>query len=1009
MADDLEKAIIQAYDPMISQQNRASALAYLSQVSASSGGWRTFAEKLFATSDVQVALVCLTALGDVVLHWYLALTAEEHVEFKGALFSYMQSIVGPQTPEAIETRLAVVVVYLFKQDFPQEWPGFFSDLAAACLTTPAGLTASKENPMQLEDASSLPSVDGVRMWLRVLHVIHEEVVSVEVNRSVTDAAHGSLLKDAMRDFAIVDLVETWYSLLVCFHESHRDTVNTTLQVMAPYVDWIDIGLIVNDRFLPILFKLATIPDYAAKTIQIFIGLLDKGMDRDPRQKLELMQTLQLPRILAQVQPSDEDGMEMTARLVNSMGVEILECYKFLGDQIAQDAELNKLITELLHCALENLFKYFNDDYDETSRSVMDFAKQYLQFMRKVKKMNGGVLSPDMLEQVKILIQIYHKKMRYDESYDFNDMDGDEDDFEEFRRNLGEQFKTLTKMEPELAYEYVSNLVSQLGALQDPLDMEVIIRCLWLIGEGVSVDAHHPGSPSSHIIEMMRILIDSKIFNYEEPRVLVSQFFECVTRYSKLFSVVPELITPLLHLWMGKHGVLHPHTPTRARRCVGFTQFVKNLKAPLQDYLMDIVQHLQDFATLRPDSFEHISAEEQLELLECFGVLVGFDRADEAKHKNYLDHLIMPLVENLSNIIEQKQYLNDQPHNQYYTNWTNWLIRGIGTFSKGFPLPIVSGPGGIRRPDTAAPATEAMVFFARVFDIVMQTLGVLGTNNVIRSACVFYYQRMAVCLSSSYLLPFLPVITDRLLSPLTVGNMNEYMMLLTKMIGTYGSEIAEVLSSQLSSVVSKVLELLAHGEATVTPQSDEERDLNDLKHNYFALLSVIGTTHLSNVFVSEANFGNLQVILDSVLQGCGALGDPISQKHAFLVLTCMVKEWLGEGQGPNPNLPEGFVDTFVTWLYTHAVPAAFEVPFSVRFNLEDAKSSEALQEMAQFERAVFNAVGASFEQYLTSQLPSTSLQCSPDVVAQYLDGLKSGSTAKQWKKFKSEFILYHRKL
>lgn len=71
MADDLEKAIIQAYDPMISQQNRASALAYLSQVSASSGGWRTFAEKLFATSDVQVALVCLTALGDVVLHWYV--------------------------------------------------------------------------------------------------------------------------------------------------------------------------------------------------------------------------------------------------------------------------------------------------------------------------------------------------------------------------------------------------------------------------------------------------------------------------------------------------------------------------------------------------------------------------------------------------------------------------------------------------------------------------------------------------------------------------------------------------------------------------------------------------------------------------------------------------------------------------------------------------------------------------------------------------------------------------
>jgi exportin-T len=611
-------------------------------------------------------------------------------------------------------------------DFPQDWPGFFSDLAAATLTTPSGLTASKDNPMNLEDISTMPSPDGVRLWLTILHVIHEEVVSSDVNRSATDAAHASILKDAMRDISNVDIVETWYNLLVCFHENHRDTVNSTLQVMVPYIDWIDIGLIINDRFLPILFKLATMPDYAAKAMEVFIALLDKGMDRDPRAKLELMQTLQLPRILSQLQAGDDETMEMAALLVNSMGVEILDCYKIIGDSIATDSDLNKLAGELLHCALENLFKYFNDDVDDTSRAVVNFAKQYLQFMRKIRKMNGGVFGADMLEQLRILIQIYHKKMRYDESYDFDDMDGEEDEFEEFRRTLGDQFRSVTKMEPELVFEYVGSLISNISVMNDPLDMEVSLRCMWLMGEGL-IDSNSATGPAPFFIDLFRTLLDSKIFTYEEPRVLVSQFFECVTRYSKLFANVPDLMTPLLTLWMGKHGVLHPHPPTRAHRCIGFTQFVKNLKAPLQGYLMDIVSHLQDFATLKPDSFAHISLDEQLELLESFGVLVGFDRFDNAKHKQYLDLLVLPLVENLAQIIEQKLYLNDQPHNQYHTNWVNCLIRGIGSFSKGFPLPIVT-VNGIRRPDTSAVATEAMNFFARVFDIVMQTLGLLGNNR-----------------------------------------------------------------------------------------------------------------------------------------------------------------------------------------------------------------------------------------------------------------------------------------
>lgn len=235
------------------------------------------------------------------------------------------------------------------------------------------------------------------------------------------------------------------------------------------------------------------------------------------------------------------------------------------------------------------------------------------------------------------------------------------------------------------------------------------------------------------------------------------------------------------------------------------------------------------------------------------------------------------------------------------------------------------------------------------------------------------------------------------------------MLLIKMITTYGVEIGENLNGTLGTIIAKVHELIGVVEASLTPQSDEERELAELRRQYICMIGTVVNAHLLEVFVSETNFGMLQTILDDLMQGCLAYADPAAQRFAFSAVSGMAKSWLGEGQGPPATLPEGFADSFLTWLYQFPVVAAFEVPFNPRFNLTDAKSSEALLEMAGLERVCLTALGPQFEQYLASQLPLTSLGCTPDVVAQYLEGLKSGSPPKQWKKFKSEFISYHRNL
>lgn len=83
MADDFEKAIQTAYGPTSSQQARTSALLYLNQLSESATGWRTFVEKLFGTGDIHTALVCLSLLGDVVLHRYAAFFAQFYLALAG--------------------------------------------------------------------------------------------------------------------------------------------------------------------------------------------------------------------------------------------------------------------------------------------------------------------------------------------------------------------------------------------------------------------------------------------------------------------------------------------------------------------------------------------------------------------------------------------------------------------------------------------------------------------------------------------------------------------------------------------------------------------------------------------------------------------------------------------------------------------------------------------------------------------------------------------------------------
>lgn len=64
------------------------------------------------------------------------------------------------------------------------------------------------------------------------------------------------LKDAMRETCLTDLAEAWYNLLRAYQSANPDLAAAVLNTVERYVSWIDVGLVVNERYMHSLYQTA---------------------------------------------------------------------------------------------------------------------------------------------------------------------------------------------------------------------------------------------------------------------------------------------------------------------------------------------------------------------------------------------------------------------------------------------------------------------------------------------------------------------------------------------------------------------------------------------------------------------------------------------------------------------------------------------------------------------------------------------------------------------------------
>ena len=503
---DLSRAVLCSLDPHVDPAVKQQAFNYCEQIKASDDGWRICLDGFCGDSfndpsEAPVKFFCLQVVEEFIRTRYLMTSVENKQLLRARLGDWMIKTLPNQTQKEagfLRNKFAQILTLLAKQEYPNGWPSFFTELMAT---------------LNYGNAS-------IDLYLRVLLAVDGEVVAREISRSAEDASRNTLFKDAMREQCLPQLVESWYSILVNYSSSDPSLVNSCLAVVSLYTDWIDVDLIVNERFISLFFQFINARAFRENTCSCFIAIIGKGMDSMSKVKL-IQQLNMIPLILSMsesvvgvltekskralyssisnlldessgkaagrngnelvglktsvvngiivVAPGEEDedddeneedtnfSLKLT-KLVATTGVFLTTCFtKIVKGESGNIAtpELLGEVERMIESCLQSLHILFRVEDDEIVTELIPFALSYVNIL-KLKVENG--LMDGQRGQLERLLHAVCMKMRYDDSYDFEKEDEEEFLFQEVRKDLKQVFDNIALVCPELVLNYVQTVV-----------------------------------------------------------------------------------------------------------------------------------------------------------------------------------------------------------------------------------------------------------------------------------------------------------------------------------------------------------------------------------------------------------------------------------------------------------------------------------------------------------------------------------------------------------------------
>ncbi|ORZ35947.1 armadillo-type protein [Catenaria anguillulae PL171] len=1032
---------------LVDQQTHHQANQYLDQLRSQPNAWQL--------------CLSLAAAEDMVRNPYLVFYALQSLELllpsldtaavlasavRPAVWALLRrSLSTPGTEPFLRNKIAQLVTLLFARLWPAEWPEFWDQV---WMLLPKLDPATGAFAAGVDLNAARPAVD---FFLRLTHAIDQEIVNVLIHREANEVSHNQILKDHMREGTVQQLVQLWYTIAHAYAHDEQVVVQC-LKNASLYISWIDVSLIVNDRWLPLILRHLNETEHAARlaALECLSEIVSKGMK--PAEKLRLIEYLGVFQLLQQfvarffptTQLQDEDDdlafVEQVGKLVSVVGVQLAEAWV---NAPKDDQALLATLTSALHTLFPIYLQFFADDWDHVHATVTDLTTHWLNYWKLLKKAQFGLPFTAQHAELGMAQQLLHatvRKLAYhaDQAMPVSavgalvgdgsaDSEADEDDdaiaFAEQRRNLKVVFDNLAQLVPEVWAAYVVAVISDTlskyksaasvsaaAALVPWTEAELALHLIYLFGEAIKCAAKAKEDktltayrdPKSNAVtplgSLMVQLLESGIAAY--PAACIPPlYWEVVVRYSGFFAAFAEYLPSALDaLARG----MHVAGPASERAAYLMLRFIKDTrtgfdKTVIEGVLASMADLLGVPGAPAPGTDPEAVAKCKEDVYEAVSLLVAHDALPPAKRAEYLRAALGPLMQALQAATANVAQVRGTGDREALGVHVAGVMYATGALAKEFPTASTTTPTTTSAMSTTAAgnaASEAdrpwIPILADANQVVLAALDAFAYSSPVRAAARACFQRSLKAMGPRAF-PLLPPLLSTLLANVSVHEAGDLLGFLGLLIYQHRTALAGFIDDLIRPVFAMVARFLS-----VPPQgTDEAVAMVNIKKMYLSFLgSLVTPEHgLTLVLVSEANFAALNEagVLGGVA-GWAMAGTGVEGGDRAVQKTAvglLGKFAIAWSKSPlPPHVPP-------TWLAESLLPHIARVCFEMPLKCCDPKDAGTLvvvNEIAALHKQVFDAQGNQWPQFLAGvYLPAVG--CPPDMANEYAQAVASLETRK----------------
>lgn len=976
--DDLEKAILISFDEYgtIDPGLKSQAIEYCQRIKETPTISSICVERLFTSKLVQVQFWCLQCLHDAIRNRYSSMSPDEKQFIRKSVFGMAcyegiddknVTVRVLDSPAFIKNKLAQVLVTLIYFEYPLIWSSVFVDFLSH-LNKGAGV---------------------IDMFSRVLNALDDELISLDYPRNAEEVAVAGRIKDAMRQQCVPQIVRAWYDIISVYKSSDSELCASVLDVMRRYISWIDISLIANDVFVPLLFELIMVEglpeQLRSAAASCVLAVVLKRMD--PHAKLSLLQSLQINRVFGLIDGNSDLELLISsiATLLTGYAAEVLECAKRLTSEDGK-----RVSTELLEEVLPSVFYIMQNCEVDATFSVVQFLSGYVSMMKNLSQ-----LTEKQLVHVGQILEVIRTQICYDPLFrdrlDVMDRIGREEEERmlEYRKDLFVLLRSVGRVAPDVTQIFIRNsLASAVSSSSESNveEVEAALSLLYALGESLSDEAMRIGS--GLLGELIPMLLSTK-FPCHSSRLVALTYLETITRYMKYVQENSQYIPIALAAFLDERGIHHPNINVSRRASYLFMRVVKLLKSKLVPFIETILQSLQDvvarFTSMSFPAKEMTGSEDGSHIFEAIGILIGMEDVPVEKQTDYLSSLLTPLCQQVESLLVNAKMQNPEESSANVII-IQQVIMAINALSKGFSERLATA---------SRPAIGLM--FKQTLDVLLQIFVVFPKVESLRSKVTSFIHRMVETLGVS-VFPYIPKALEQLLAEIEPKEMVGVLVLLNQLICKFNASVHDILEEVFPAIAGRVFSILPRDAFPSGPGSNTEeiRELMELQRTLYTFLNVIATHDLSSVFLSPKSMAYLDPIMRLVLYSSCNHKDILVRKACVQIFIRLVKDWC-TGPFEEEKVP-GF-RTFIIEVF--ATNCCLYSVLDKSFDFRDANSNALFGEIITAQKVMYEKFGDSFLTQFVSK-GFLAAHCSQDVAEQYRRKLQSDDT-KAFKSFYQSLI------